>query len=96
MRFMGEVDFPHTQEGYQAAQQQFVAEYYPLLNDRQRIVVGQLASAIVDGELGPKNTRDEVIRKTLEGCKQLGVSETIITAAQEFGETWADTLYSKR
>ncbi|OGY19181.1 MAG: hypothetical protein A2784_02540 [Candidatus Chisholmbacteria bacterium RIFCSPHIGHO2_01_FULL_48_12] len=95
MRFMGEVNFPHTQEGYGAAQIEFAEKYYPMLTDQQKIIVGQLACAIVEGPLSPKDA-DMVIKKDLEGCRQSGVSGEIIQAVQEFGRQWAKNLYPDR
>ena len=65
------------------------------LTPGQIVVLGQLASAIVDGRAGPKESADTVVGRVFDRCRELGISEALIEQFQTFGNEWADKLYPR-
>ncbi|MEK7587371.1 MAG: hypothetical protein AAB457_00960 [Patescibacteria group bacterium] len=63
------------------------------LTPGQIVVLGQLASAIVDGRAGQKESADVVVGRVLDKCRELGIPEILIEQFQTFGNEWADKLY---
>ena len=65
------------------------------LTPGQIVVLGQLASAIVDGRAGQKESADVVVGRVLDKCRELGIPEILIEQFQTFGNEWADKLYPR-
>ena len=65
------------------------------LTPGQIVVLGQLASAIVDGRAGQKESADVVVGRILDKCRELGIPEILNEQFQTFGNEWADKLYPR-
>lgn len=65
------------------------------LTPKQRVVLGQLPPAIVDGRTASEENATAVVAKVLDKCRELGIPEGLIGQFQTFGNEWADKLYPR-